>query len=348
MRTILYYPSITIPNNDWLRCAILYWDQIASIVPTKENRWFSDDIHYLIDQGQYRPIFPKSLIEDKYDSELLDDFQDEFIEAINSQQFKQILKFQIMPLYCNIHLNKLSYSLINALRDMGLARRTDSTLEWIEVDNNVALLYMSILAKYLARIDSDSTVIGSDTASCENLTFAGIDRDDAQHALSIDFAQILPVPVEPDFKKIVRYKAKRIDELNHFNSIIASLEHDLSNAHNINEMTHIIHSFKQKLEREVSNLNLTMKEENIHCVLKSFKSLIDLKSSTSLLTAASLYDASADTLVSAGMKTALIAFAGLVQLSEIYIDSRNKKRKALRENPYSYVYHSMQSGIITN
>lgn len=32
-RTILYYPTINIPNDEWLRHALLYYDQVSSIIP---------------------------------------------------------------------------------------------------------------------------------------------------------------------------------------------------------------------------------------------------------------------------------------------------------------------------
>lgn len=30
--TVLYYPTISIPDNFWLRQALLYFDEVASIV----------------------------------------------------------------------------------------------------------------------------------------------------------------------------------------------------------------------------------------------------------------------------------------------------------------------------
>ena len=35
-RTILYYPTVRLPRGPWLNQAILYWDQIGTIVP---QRW---------------------------------------------------------------------------------------------------------------------------------------------------------------------------------------------------------------------------------------------------------------------------------------------------------------------
>lgn len=32
-RTVLYYPTISIPDGPWLRRALFYFDEVASIVP---------------------------------------------------------------------------------------------------------------------------------------------------------------------------------------------------------------------------------------------------------------------------------------------------------------------------
>lgn len=34
MEGILYYPYIAVPNTKWLTSSLLYWDEVASIVPT--------------------------------------------------------------------------------------------------------------------------------------------------------------------------------------------------------------------------------------------------------------------------------------------------------------------------
>lgn len=51
-RAILYYPTISIPTNDWLRRSLLYWDEIGSIVPVdyEENTLipYSPDIQFLV------------------------------------------------------------------------------------------------------------------------------------------------------------------------------------------------------------------------------------------------------------------------------------------------------------
>ena len=46
-QTILYYPGIDIQDGVWLRNAILYWDEVSSIVPYENYPDFSPELLYL-------------------------------------------------------------------------------------------------------------------------------------------------------------------------------------------------------------------------------------------------------------------------------------------------------------
>ena len=46
-QTILYYPTIDIQDSTWLRNAILYWDEVSSIVPYENYLGFSPELLYL-------------------------------------------------------------------------------------------------------------------------------------------------------------------------------------------------------------------------------------------------------------------------------------------------------------
>ena len=46
-QTILYYPYINIKNEQWIRNALLYWDNISSIVPYTHYDELSPELLYL-------------------------------------------------------------------------------------------------------------------------------------------------------------------------------------------------------------------------------------------------------------------------------------------------------------
>ena len=49
--SLLYYPTIQIPSGQWLKKAVLYWDEVSSIVPQDyDGKWLiesSPDLEYL-------------------------------------------------------------------------------------------------------------------------------------------------------------------------------------------------------------------------------------------------------------------------------------------------------------
>src|SRR5688500_11988427 len=81
-RTLLYYPTIVIRNDQWIRQSILYWDSLGSIVPQGMERKLhqSYDIEILQREGLFRVYLPdeyvqhnqkhasefETIIEDKY------------------------------------------------------------------------------------------------------------------------------------------------------------------------------------------------------------------------------------------------------------------------------------------
>ena len=53
----LYYPSIDIPNENWLKTAILYWDEINTIVPSSIDNPYQEQVtQFLSNEGVIRPL----------------------------------------------------------------------------------------------------------------------------------------------------------------------------------------------------------------------------------------------------------------------------------------------------
>lgn len=68
-QSILYYPKIDIQDGAWLRNAILYWDEVSSIVPYEEYDNLSVELQYLKNLGVYSPIYPRDLFVSEYAGE---------------------------------------------------------------------------------------------------------------------------------------------------------------------------------------------------------------------------------------------------------------------------------------
>ena len=82
----LYYPTIDITNEKWLKTAILYWDEINTIVPSSINKPYQKRAtRYLADEGIIKPLFVNP------DMDLIDSLKDDVLKYINSNKGYQVL-----------------------------------------------------------------------------------------------------------------------------------------------------------------------------------------------------------------------------------------------------------------
>src|SRR5688500_800300 len=86
-RTLLYYPSVNIPTDEWLKPVILYTDEVSSILPFHiTHPEVTNDLRLLHNEGEYRPIY--------FNEELslsitwLKEFNECFIQAVTSDEFR--------------------------------------------------------------------------------------------------------------------------------------------------------------------------------------------------------------------------------------------------------------------
>lgn len=366
-RTILYYPTIDIPRNDWLRHSLLYWDEVSSIVPKSWDDRFlinlSPEIHYLLDEGQFRPIKPEDLISKGDNWQEFENFQQEFQECVSSPNFRKFINdrrqsFSQYRIHQNkvgetykVHANKTSDSIYSFLKEQGLANR-DGDSEWINFESNTALLYMSLLAKYLADIDSNQTTIGTDYVSYEKFNFKRVSEKDGFPVVSFILNNVLPTPRENvPFEKIISFKKKREQNLRHFKKTMSDFQSKISDASSNAEMKEIAINFQETLLKGVDDLTAVLKDNRIDFEIKSLKSLINLKTPTSIVTALTAAGAvinSKFNFISVPLNLTVLGLGviGTMELTANFIDNRNKERAKLRESPFSYVYYARQQGII--
>lgn len=53
----LYYPTIDIDDSEWIKNAILFWDEIDTIVPEAiSSPYKNNDSRFLYDEGILKPL----------------------------------------------------------------------------------------------------------------------------------------------------------------------------------------------------------------------------------------------------------------------------------------------------
>lgn len=364
-RTILYYPTINIPRSSWLKHALLYWDEVSSIVPFGYDGSYmfelSTDIQYLIEEEQFRPIAPETLISGEHNWEKLQEFQEEFKEVVLSPYFKRFrsrykYKTKNYRIHQNkveqkkgrIHRNKTSEELFYFLESLGLAIRDDND-EWLKFEHYTALLYMSLLAKYLAEVDNEQTTIGTDFITYERFNFKNTGKKGGFPVVSFDLNNILPTPDgSVSLEEIINFKRRRSDNLRHFKRTISDFQTKVSNAQSNAELKETAIDFQEDLINGVQDLTAVLKDAKIENTLKTFKSLINIKSPTLWAAAGTVLNSHLDFVHLPLNLTAIgIPAMAALELSTKYVEARNKRMAETRQSPFSYLYYARKRRIIS-
>lgn len=280
-KTILYYPTIKIKDGSWLRNAILYWDKVASIVPGYDyNEINSPEIEYLQDVGIYKPIYPIDL---GYDEVLCDQFCREVKEKLRQSrrnnknvEITQIHREKIaMSQNQMLHINKTPDSILDFLKDEGIVMENCDG-PWLNIKSSDAEVYMSILAKYLAKFEGN-TDIGTDLSAKFFKPHVRTHKREEEKQLYLDMAlqEILP---EPNIKgvpiqDIIDFRMEYGDELRRFRKRIEAFHDSLKwQTEDLEDMFEKTMRFKRDIEIDLQVIEDLLNQENIpfkHCSLRS-------------------------------------------------------------------------------
>jgi hypothetical protein len=362
-KTALYYPEIAIPSGGWIRQALLYFDSIASIVPASIQLWtarqlelfakrgepvpasiatISNDLDLLTKEKQYRPISPDGFIEiDSFERSI---FQDEFLSNLLSNSFQRGLGVKAAWIFdAGVHINKMPPDLLDLLIGEGYAERTDDP-DWFNLERSTALLYMSLLAKYLARADYYDTVPCTSGAhsAYNDVVFREDKTIGAAAVAGVLFKNILPCPAEhTPLNEIMRFKEKRKSELRAFRSRVADLERDISTAHSIEEIKSVVQRFGEERDSALEDLNTSFWEQFRDGALQSSRALIRLSSPTVWLTGAAIANHLTATTQLAPATTAIgLATVGTIEVGVLSITGAIQRRQTFKDSAFSYVYYT--------
>ncbi|MFS0673643.1 DUF6236 family protein [Ornithinibacillus sp. 179-J 7C1 HS] len=352
-RTILYYPNIEIPNNDWLRKSLLYWDEVSSIVPRSiENDLFANSslISQLRDEGEFRAIYPDQLML----SEVYGDFEREVINKLkgykrfierNEIASRKILRSNSLDSF--VHNEKISNRLNTILEQMDVF---SSIGDWKSFDNQLANIYMATLAKYTALADANYTVIGTDQYDPINLMYPikyATKRPLLNRTPIVNLSlNILPTPMsDVPIETIIRFKRRYREELLSFRKQVNQFEVEISNSESIEQIKEQLMLFKEKIEKETREAIRMLKGARINFFLSSIKSLLDVKSPTLMATLTAF---AGDRFVNLPPTVSLagVGIAGTVDFSINYMSLNRATKEKLSDKGFLYLYHAHKGKIV--
>lgn len=344
-QTILYYPHINIQDGVWLRNAVLYWDEVSSIVPYESYEGLSPELEYLAQSGVYSPVNPRSV----FYSEYADDFckaikrrasccysfagkqDDRHISCRNQQEICDPALFEA------IHYNKIPAHLWRQLFEKGLiADGCDDG--WFLMDAQFANVYMRTLAEFAIKCSRKDTVLG--TGNAKNLREvypSARRRDENSQCCRINIADCLPMPsLDVGFEEILDFKAKRKDELLAFRGKIRELEMNLYHAQNPEEVQYYEAKFKERWEIYSGDFRKAAKSSGIKFFLGSLSTIVAAPLLRNVMTQR-FGESVADTIQTCGP---------FISIGISYFDYRNKLNPHNVDSGFSYIIKASKAGLI--
>lgn len=363
-RTILYYPTISIPNGEWLRQALFYFDEVASIVPQvvrfsgETGELFlplTPELEYLRAEEVFRPIAPEKLFLKESGDNWEDAHRlgDEFRVSVLNTQFRK----QVGTRFVRVHRNKLSGTNMDFLEAEGLLkyelpeeRKEERKYEekWFLVEERTALLYMSMLAQALADVDMQATIPGTDRPDYEELVYATRSPENAIPCVETYLRDVLPVPRQDvSFEDILAFKRKRKDELNRYRKRIDDLLEHLSQATELAEVNQALVQFEESQQTELNDLMAALQSAKFATIWGSVKTLIKAKNPV-LWGAGAVAFGLASSLGTLPVSLAITgaAASAAAEVGSYLVDQRNEKRVTERESSFAVLYHAKAESIL--
>ena len=218
MRRILYYPNINIEDGVWLRNALLYWDQVSSIMPVDETQYdLSPEIQYLMTTEFFKATRPEEIILSESYDDFLDEARTKIIDynpnsssgrraRMHSSKLEVDIKNKI------INNSKLSTDIIDLLNEKEYIERSCDR-NWYNIEQEISDIYMTVLAKYLADINDNVTVIGTDKSMFQNYAYSkdysGNESNTRRNFMQY-ICKMLPTPyMNVSIVDLLEFKVKR-------------------------------------------------------------------------------------------------------------------------------------------
>ena len=354
-KVLLYYPTIDIPSASWIRQGLMYWDKIGSIVPNsydealpRELR-YSDQIQPLYNAKLFRPFNPEDLFSKGRRQRAADDFESELLQTLDSDEFVSDLPAQ--RIYdAEVYAEKVNETLYGELFDRKLvAPRSNDKLIYFE--QNAALVYMAILAKYLADIDNQYTVPSTDLRDYERLNFkAALEEDAKIPAVRVEFRDVLRVPADDvEIERVIDFRLDHSQELLNFrHQVLDKFEDEIKKCSDRREIKAKTVRFKSQIERGITDLDLLMKGAKFQTITGTLKAILKPQHITTALAPATTGA------IGAAVATGSVATAGIagivglatgaaVEIFDFFVSKKNVKREKLSSHAYSYLYLAEQA-----
>lgn len=343
-QTILYYPTININDGQWLRNALLYWDNISSIVPYEGYEELSSDLIFLQSCGVYEAVYP----EDLFNSEYSDDFCNTILNRISEYERSNRPKSFLGKKNTMVHKSKLHWLVTDALinnkylpqgisKDLLEKKYPDTCFhnEWVEMDSKIAQIYMRTLAEFSIKSSHKDIILGTDKFTENQEIYCRTAPIIANQCCYLNIIDCFPQPsLETSFEDILKFKSSRRDELEMFKDKIQELEEKIYLSKNIDEIKYHEQRFVNNWRRYYKDYCKVLKDSKINFVLGNLSTLIAMPFVGDLL---------AEHIGPNFVDVAQIGL-GALQMGVSYVNYRNKINPRT-DSGFSYIISAREEGV---
>lgn len=322
----LYYPYINLTDKNWIKHALLFYDKISRIIPTS-----------------LEPQDSETVIEIKYNSNFINDYHpdrydtsstfNEFAKIITHPIFRE--RINLHPLSYSkgtfIHIEKLDYQLKEVLIREGYASPgTYGFEDWLIVNNDIGMLYMTFFAKTISKRTLMPVVTDVELLFSASMKFEPIINSDYKGEFEYRLGNLLIETVVPkkinnvSIDKIMDIREKYSDERTTFFNEISNLTNSIPDIDNASALNDALDYHSKLILKETKNIERLYNTNKIETVNK----FLSISTPTTI---ASLSDYVPD--VAKPMVVAGGIIFGLVSS----VNAVKKEKLELKANPKSYL-----------
>jgi hypothetical protein len=162
---VLYFPSIRVPDTEWFTRALLYWDEVGTIVPAEylnDPKFLRPYTAGLKDHGLLKTIPPDQSVWN------LPQYYNGFLFLLDSLRYDQLYPPSRTRKMARIHVDKTGYGLASELRERKLASFNSGQEwdAWFEVEEHTANILMAYLATIIGQSQEPRLDPITDSSQC--------------------------------------------------------------------------------------------------------------------------------------------------------------------------------------
>ena len=352
----LYYPYIDIRDPVWLRAALLFWDKLHTIVPSKiEKPYESADSDICSKEGYLSPVRCGDHLG------VIDELSKRTVDLLNvdslpvpvnvqtarsEPNLTELLRAFRSGTRSQLHRDKLGRSLLHPeklsyqLREVFERAKTAKNGDWLLVNESFSDIYMAALALLLA----DKTDLSPVTSSSSNHGSAIISMlagsaptDDTRKGALVSLT-MKGLVVDPKTKidKILKFKRKRNDQLIEFSTKLDDLKKKLEGAADLREMEEkATRVYRTQIHRGLEKLASELRDVSIQNAWGGFyRGVFFTLPAQSLVAGVA---AAVPGALSPVSQAIAIGVGGLLTVTDVAIKTLFARRQARKASPFTYL-----------